>query len=81
MRPKGRENNKYNKITTIRLSRNYMTVEKVNIQRQIVTEYINIFGIIIQLNSVSLVKRRRKRAKQTQVNKTLNQGIYVTECN
>jgi hypothetical protein len=41
---------KYNKITTIRLSRNYMAVEKVNTQMQLLTEYINIFGIIIQLN-------------------------------
>jgi hypothetical protein len=81
MQHKEKQNNKYNKIITIRLSRNYMTVEKVNTQRQIVTEYINIFGIIIQLNSVNLVKRRRKRAKQTQANKTLNQGIYTTECN
>jgi hypothetical protein len=30
--------------------RNYMAVEKVNTQIQLVTEYINIFGIIIQLN-------------------------------
>jgi hypothetical protein len=44
------QNNKYNKITTIRLSRNYMAVEKVNTQIQPVTEYINISGIIIQLN-------------------------------
>jgi hypothetical protein len=47
---KREQNNKYNKITTIRLSRNYMTVEKVNTQMQLFTEYINIFGIIIQLN-------------------------------
>jgi hypothetical protein len=39
-----------NKITTFSLSRNYMTVEKVSSQRQLVTEYINIFGIIIKLN-------------------------------
>jgi hypothetical protein len=43
------QNNKYNKITTIRLSRNYMAVEKVNAKRQLVTEYINIFGKIIKL--------------------------------
>jgi hypothetical protein len=40
-----------------------MAVEEVNTQRQLVTEYINIFGIIIQLNEVSLVKRRRKHSK------------------
>jgi hypothetical protein len=50
MQHKRRQNNKYNKIITIRLSRYYMTVEKVNKQRQLVTEYINTFGIIIQLN-------------------------------
>jgi hypothetical protein len=50
MQHKREQNNKYNKITTIRLSRNYMTVEKVSKQRQLVTEYINIFGIIIKLN-------------------------------
>jgi hypothetical protein len=50
MQHKRRQNNKYNKIITIRLSRNYMTVEKVSAQRQLATEYINIFGIIIQLN-------------------------------
>jgi hypothetical protein len=50
MQHKGKQNNKYNKITTIRLSRNYMTVEKVSTQGQLLTEYINIFGIIIQLN-------------------------------
>jgi hypothetical protein len=44
------QDNKYNKITTIRLSRNYMTVGKVSTQRQLGTEYINIFGIIIKLN-------------------------------
>jgi hypothetical protein len=49
MQHKGRQNNKYKKITTIR-KRKYMAVEKVNTQRQLVTEYINIFGIIIQLN-------------------------------
>jgi hypothetical protein len=43
---------------------NYMAVEKVNIQMQLVTEYINIFGTIIQLNSVNLVKRRRKLANK-----------------
>jgi hypothetical protein len=41
MQHKGRQNNKYNKITTIK---------KVNTQRQLVTEYINISGIIIKLN-------------------------------
>jgi hypothetical protein len=41
-----------------------MAVEKVNTQMQLVTEYINIFGIIIQLNLVNLVKRRRKLSKQ-----------------
>jgi hypothetical protein len=50
MQHKGRQNNKYNKITTIRLSRNDIIVEKVSAQMQLVTEYINIFGIIIQLN-------------------------------
>jgi hypothetical protein len=50
MQHKGRKNNKYNKITTIRLLRNYMAVERVNTHRQLVTEYINIFGIIIKLN-------------------------------
>jgi hypothetical protein len=50
MQHKGEQNNKYNKIITIRLSRNYMTVEKVSTQRQVVTEYINILGIIIKLN-------------------------------
>jgi hypothetical protein len=50
MQHKRRQNIKYNKITTIRLSRNYMAVEKVNTQRQLATEYINIFGIIIKLN-------------------------------
>jgi hypothetical protein len=54
-----------------------MAVEKVNIQMQLVTEYINIFGIIIQLNSVNFVKRRRKRVKQIQANKILNQRIYI----
>jgi hypothetical protein len=44
------QNNKYTIIATIRLSRNCMTVEKVNTQRQLVTEYISIFGIKIQLN-------------------------------
>jgi hypothetical protein len=29
------KNNKYNKITTIKLSRNYMTLKKVNTQRQL----------------------------------------------
>jgi hypothetical protein len=48
MQHKREQNNKYNKITAIRLSRNYITVEKVSTQRQLVTEYINIFGIIIQ---------------------------------
>jgi hypothetical protein len=46
MQHKRKQNNKYNRIT-IRLSKNYMAVEKVNTQRQLVTEYINIFGIII----------------------------------
>jgi hypothetical protein len=50
MQHKRRQNNKYNKITTIRLSINYMTIEKVNTQRQLVTGYINTFGIIIRLN-------------------------------
>jgi hypothetical protein len=50
MQHKRRQNNKCNKVTTIRLTRNYMAVEKVNTQMQLVTEYINIFGIIIQLN-------------------------------
>jgi hypothetical protein len=50
MQHKREQNNKYNKIATIRLSRNYMIVEKVSTQRQLVTEYINIFGRIIQLN-------------------------------
>jgi hypothetical protein len=58
-----------------------MAVEKVNTQRQLVTEYINIFGIIIKLNYVNLVKRRRKHTKQIQANKILNQGIYIIECN
>jgi hypothetical protein len=58
-----------------------MAVEKVNTQMQLVNEYINIFGIIIQLNYVNLVKRRRKHTKQIQANKILNRGIYVTECN
>jgi hypothetical protein len=58
-----------------------MAVEKVNTQMQPVTEYINIFGIIIQLNYVSLVKRRRKHSKQIQTNKVLSQGIYIIECN
>jgi hypothetical protein len=58
-----------------------MAVERVNTQRQLVTEYINISGIIIQLNYVNLVKRRRKHSKQIQANKILNQGIYVIECN
>jgi hypothetical protein len=49
MQHKREQNNKSNKITIIRLSRNYMTIEKVT-QRQFVTEYIGIFGIIIQLN-------------------------------
>jgi hypothetical protein len=30
-----------------------MTVEKVNTQMQLVTEYINIFGITVQLNKVN----------------------------
>jgi hypothetical protein len=63
MQHKGKQNNKYNKITTIRLSRNYMAIEKVNTQRQLVTEYIKIFGIIIQLNYVNFVKRRKKTFK------------------
>jgi hypothetical protein len=42
------QNNKYKKI--IRLSRNYMAVEKVNTHMQLVTEYINISGKKIQLN-------------------------------
>jgi hypothetical protein len=50
MQHKRAQNNKYNKIIAIRLSRNYMTVEKVNTQMQLVTEYINTFGIIIKLN-------------------------------
>jgi hypothetical protein len=54
MQHRRKENNQYKKI--IRLSRNYISVEKVNIRRQLVTEYINIFGIIIQLNDVNLVK-------------------------
>jgi hypothetical protein len=53
MQHKGRQNNKYNTITTIRLSRNYMTVEKVNIQMQPVTECINIFEIIINLTKLT----------------------------
>jgi hypothetical protein len=40
-----REQNNNNQII-----RNYIAVQKVNTQRQIVTKYINIFGIIILLN-------------------------------
>jgi hypothetical protein len=58
-----------------------MAVEKVIRQMQLVTEYINIFGIKIQLHFVNLVKRRRKHAKQIQTNKMLNQGIYIIEYN
>jgi hypothetical protein len=59
-----------------------MAAEEVYTQMWLVTEYINIVsGIIIQLNEVNLIKRRRKHAKQIQANKTLNQGIYITECN
>jgi hypothetical protein len=58
-----------------------MAVDKVNTKMQLVTEYISIFGITMQLNQVSLVKRRRKHAKQIQPNKILNQGIYIIECN
>jgi hypothetical protein len=54
-----------------------MAVEKVNTQMHLVTEYINIFGIIIQLNAVNLVKRRRKHGMQIQANKILNQEIYI----
>jgi hypothetical protein len=48
MQHKGRQNNKYTNSNQI--IRNYMAVEKVNAQMQLVTEYINIFGVIIQLN-------------------------------
>jgi hypothetical protein len=45
MQHKVRQNNKYNKITT-----NYMAIERVNTQIQLVIEYIKIYGIIIKLN-------------------------------
>jgi hypothetical protein len=48
-----------------------MAVEEAFPQMQLCTEYFNIFGIIIQLNEVNLVKRRRKHAKQIQGNKIL----------
>jgi hypothetical protein len=38
------KNNKYNKTTAMRLSRNYMTVEEVSTQRQLIAEYINIYA-------------------------------------
>jgi hypothetical protein len=58
-----------------------MAVEKVNTQIYLVTEYINIFRIIIKLNEVNLVKRRRKHSKKIQANKILIQGIYIIKCN
>jgi hypothetical protein len=58
-----------------------MDVEKVNTQIQLDIEYINIFGIIIKLNQVKLITKRRKNSKQLQANKILNQGIYIIECN
>jgi hypothetical protein len=50
-----------------------MAVERVNTQIQLVIEYINIYGIIIKLNYVKLVKKRRKHSKQLEANKILNQ--------
>jgi hypothetical protein len=58
-----------------------MAEERVNTQIQLVIEYINIYGIIIKLNQVKLVKKRRKHSKQLQANKILNQGIYIIKCN
>jgi hypothetical protein len=43
-----------------------MAVERVNTQIQLVIEYINIYGIIIKLNEVKLVKQIRKHSKQLQ---------------
>jgi translation initiation factor 2 gamma subunit (eIF-2gamma) len=34
-----------------------MAVETVNTQMQLATEYINIYGIMISLNKVNLVKK------------------------
>jgi ERCC4-related helicase len=69
---KGRQNNKYKKNNNNQIIRNYMAVERVNTQIQLVIEYINIYGIIIKLNYVKLVTKRRKLSKQLQANKILN---------
>jgi hypothetical protein len=73
-----REDKIINITNSNQIIRNYMAVEKVNTQMQLVTEYINIFGEIIQLNYINLVKRRRNMQNK---HKILNQGIYITECN
>jgi hypothetical protein len=76
MQHKRRQNNKYNKITTIRLSRNYMTAEKVNTQMQLVTEYINIFGIIIKLIKSIWLKGEETCKTNTSKQDTKSGNLY-----